>query len=92
MTKKNDDLTQVSSRPEKKTEDSVVKQMIGSNDSTKVFSLRVTEDELREIDAIVADLKKTTRKANRNSLLRACFHILKTDKKDRFLKALKDLP
>ncbi len=77
-------------KPEKKT--SIATRMTGTNTKTSVFSIRVTEEELLEMNQLADLLKQYTRSGSRNNILRACFRAMKNKKTEQLVKLVKELP
>ncbi|WP_330927448.1 hypothetical protein [Candidatus Sororendozoicomonas aggregata] len=71
---------------------SVASRMTSSSRETSVFSLRVPDDELIEMNQLAEELKKHTRMGDRNTLLRACFQAMKEKNLQQLLKIIRELP
>ncbi|PJE77827.1 hypothetical protein CI610_03243 [invertebrate metagenome] len=70
----------------------VANRMTSANTNTRVFSLRVTESELQEMNRIAELLKEHIRSGNRNNLLRACFQAMKKKNINSIINQITKLP
>ena len=79
-------------KEKKSSQTSIAERMTSANNSTHVFSLRVTEDELLEMNQLAEQLKAHSRAGHRNNLLRACFQAMKGKDLKHLLKLINSLP